>query len=40
MKLIEIIIEPIEDEWLGNTLMQHIDDETVSLDKVFKEFNK
>jgi len=39
-EIIELIIEPIEDEWLGNTLMQNINDETLSLDEVFKELNK
>ena len=39
-EIIELIIEPIEDEWLGNTFMQNIDEETVSLDEVFKELNK
>ena len=39
-EIIELIIEPIEEEWLGNTLMQNINDETVSLDEVLKELNK
>ena len=39
-EIIELIIEPIEDEWLGNTFMQNINEETVSLDEVFKELNK
>ena len=38
--IIEFIVEPLEDEWLGNTLMQNINDETVSLDEVLKELNK
>ncbi len=39
-EIIELIIEPIEDEWLGSALMQSINDETVSLDEVLKELNK
>jgi phosphoenolpyruvate-protein kinase (PTS system EI component) len=39
-EIIEFIITPLEDEWLGNTLIQNIDEENVSLDEVFKELNK
>ena len=36
-EIIELIIEPIEDEWLGNTLIQNINDETVSSEERFNE---
>jgi len=39
-EIIEFIIEPLENEWLDNTLLQNIDDETVSLDEVLKELNR
>ena len=39
-EIIELIIEPIEDEWLGTSVLQHINDETVSLNEVLQELNK
>ena len=39
-EIIETIIEPLEDEWLGNVFMQNIDEEAVSLSEVFKELNR